>query len=152
MISAKNTKNKKKNIVVVSGAFDPLHPGHVRLFQEAKKLGDELVVLLNNDNWLRKKKGYVFMAEKERKEIVEAIKGVDRVILTKHSANPKDMGVMAELKSLKPDVFAKGGDWTESSIPESKMCDEIKCKLVFNVGHGGKIQSSSWLVSNRSKK
>lgn len=136
---------------MVSGAFDPLHPGHVRLFQEAKKLGDELVVLLNNDNWLRKKKGYVFMSEKERKEIVEAIKGVDRVVLTKHSPNPVDMGVTAELNALKPNIFAKGGDWTEGSIPESKMCDKIKCKLIFNVGRGGKIQSSSRLVDNIGK-
>lgn len=145
---------KKKIIVVVSGGMDPLHPGHVRLFQEAKKLGDELVVILNNDNWLRKKKGYVFMSEKERKEIIEAIKGVDRVILTKHQPEPLDMSVCAELKRIRPHIFANGGDRTENNIPEPEVavCDEIGCKIVFNVGKGGKTHSSSRLVANFAKK
>ena len=83
----------KKVIVAVSGGFDPIHSGHIRLFQEAKKLGDRLVVIINNDNWLKKKKNHIFMPEKERKEVVEAIRGVYRVMLTGHSKNPKDSGV-----------------------------------------------------------
>ena len=145
-------ENKKKKIVAVSGGGDPIHVGHVRLFQEAKKLGDKLVVILNNDNWLRKKKGYVFMSEKERKEILEAMKGVDRVILTKHLANPKDMSVCAELRKIRPHIFANGGDRTANNIPEVAVCNKFGCKMIFNIGHGGKIQSSSWLVSGRSKK
>lgn len=142
---------KKKTIVAVSGGWDPIHVGHVRLFQHAKKLGDKLVVILNNDNWLKKKKGYIFMSEKERKEILEAIKGVDDVVLTMHPANPKDMSVTAELKQLKPDIFANGGDRTESNIPEVAVCNKLRCKMVFNVGKGGKIQSSSRLVSSFAK-
>lgn len=149
---SKKVTPKKLIIVAVSGGFDPLHPGHVRLFQEAKKFGDKLVVILNNDNWLKKKKGYVFMSELERREVLEAIKGVNLVILTKHPANPKDMSVTAELKRLKPAIFANGGDRTEKNIPEVTVCNKMGCKMVFNVGKGGKIQSSSWLVSNRSKK
>ncbi|KKL27629.1 hypothetical protein LCGC14_2383250, partial [marine sediment metagenome] len=77
--------DKEKPIVVtVSGGFDPLHIGHVRMFQEARKLGDRLVVILNNDNWLQKKKGRTFMSEQERKEILEALACVDEVVITDH--------------------------------------------------------------------
>ena len=139
-------KKKKKKVVMVSGGFDPLHVGHVRMFQKAKALGDELVVVINNDNWLKKKKGYIFMSQKERKEIVEALACVDKVILTNHSKNSKDMSVCAELKKIKPHIFANGGDRTHKNIPEKATCKEIGCKMVFNLGQGGKVQSSSWLL------
>lgn len=139
---------KKKIVVVVSGGFDAIHIGHVRLFQEAKKLGDELVVILNNDNWLRQKKGYVFMPERERKEIIEAFLAVDRVVLTNHDERPTDMSVCAELRAIKPDIFANGGDRTKKNIPEIPACEEIDCKMIFGVGRGGKVQSSSWLLEN----
>lgn len=142
-------RNKKKKIVVaVSGGFDPPHIGHTRLFKEAKELGDELVVILNNDNWLRKKKGFVFMPQNERKEILESLKWVDKVIFTRHGPDPEDMSVSAELKKLRPDIYANGGDRTKKNIPEVAICKEINCKMVFNVGRGGKIQSSSWLLEN----
>ena len=96
---------KSKIIVAVSGGFDPIHIGHVRLFNDAKKLGDELVVILNNDNWLKQKKGFVLMPENERKEIIESLKPVDRVIVSGHSVNFKDRSVCAELLSLKPDIL-----------------------------------------------
>jgi D-beta-D-heptose 7-phosphate kinase/D-beta-D-heptose 1-phosphate adenosyltransferase len=134
-------------IVAVSGGFDPLHVGHVRLFGRAKKLGDELVVILNNDNWLRKKKGFVFMPARERKEVIEALQSVDRVVLTSHKKNPADMSVCAELLKIKPHIFANGGDRTKKNIPEVAVCKKIGCKMVFGVGHGGKVQSSSWLLS-----
>lgn len=131
--------------------MDPLHIGHIRLFQEAKKLGDKLVVILNNDNWLMKKKGFVFMPQDERKKIIEAIKSVDCVILTKHPENPEDMGVCRELEELHPDIFANGGDRTPKNIPEVPVCRKIGCKMVFGVG-GGKMQSSSWLLADYLKK
>ena len=139
---------KRKNIIAVSGGFDPIHLGHIRLFKEAKNLGDELAVILNNDNWLKKKKGFVFIPQNERKEILESLKWVDRVILTRHSPNSKDMSVCVELKKLKPNIFANGGDRTRKNIPEVATCKKINCKMVFNVGKGGKIQSSSWLLEN----
>jgi len=150
MESNKN-KRKKPIVVAVSGGMDPLHIGHVRLFQGAKKLGDKLVVILNNDNWLMAKKGYVFMREQERKEILEALKDVDEVVLTEHPKNPKDMSVCKELLKIRPNIFANGGDrWDRKSLPtaEVKTCQTIGCKMVFNVGKGGKIQSSSWLLKN----
>ncbi len=143
--------SRKKIVVAVSGGFDPIHIGHVRLFQRAKKLGDKLVVILNNDNWLMKKKGYVFMPQKERVEIIKAIAGVDRVVLTSHPSDPTDTSVCAELKKLKPHVFANGGDRGKTNTPEAEVCRAINCKMVFGVGHGGKVQSSSWLVNKLRK-
>ncbi|MDO8474490.1 MAG: HAD-IIB family hydrolase [bacterium] len=150
--TAKTNKERKITIVSVSGGFDPLHIGHVRLFQEAKKLGDKLVVILNNDNWLKKKKGYAFMPQEERKEIIKALAVVDEVMITNHPINPKDMSVCAELAFLKPHIFANGGDRTLKNIPEVETCEKIGCKMVFSVGQGGKIQSSSWLLEQHSKK
>jgi cytidyltransferase-like protein len=152
-------KKKSKIKVVVSGGFDPVHIGHVRMFKEAKSLGDELTVVLNNDNWLLKKKGFVFMPQKERKEIIESIKYVDKVVVTGHPKNPKDMSVVRELARLKPDIFANGGDRNKkdannksSSLnPEQELCRKMGIKMIFNVGEGGKLQSSSLLVKKASE-
>ena len=150
-------RNKKKKIVVtVSGGFDPIHAGHIRLLEKAKKQGDELVVILNNDNWLKKKKGFVFIPQTERKEIIGALKWVDRVVLTGHGPRPKDMAVCTELQKIKPDIFANGGDRDKKNAnnklsslnPEQVLCQKLGIRMVFNVGRGGKIQSSSWLIKN----
>ncbi|MBI2452967.1 MAG: adenylyltransferase/cytidyltransferase family protein [Parcubacteria group bacterium] len=151
---------KRKFIVAVSGGFDPLHIGHVRYMEEAKLLGDELVVILNNDNWLRKKKGHVFMPEKERKEIIEALRPVDRVVLTSHPKNAKDMSVCRALKIIRPDIFANGGDRnipdskkkSSSLNPEVELCRRLGIRMAWNVGKGGKIQSSSWLLRKYLRK
>ena len=129
-----------------------MHIGHVRMFKEAKALGDKLVVILNNDNWLKKKKGYAFMPQKERKELLENIKWVDEVILTLHKPNPEDMSVAKELAKLKPDIFANGGDRKKGNTPETAVCEEHGIKAVFNIGKGGKIQSSSWLLEKYNQK
>ncbi|MFH1193270.1 MAG: adenylyltransferase/cytidyltransferase family protein [Candidatus Jorgensenbacteria bacterium] len=140
-------KGKKKTVVVaVSGGFDPPHVGHVRMFKEARRLGGRLVVILNNDHWLMAKKGFVFMPEKERKELIESIRWVDKVVLTRHRKGTKDMSACEALRRVKPDIFANGGDRTKKNIPEVPLCEKIGCRMVFNVGRGGKMQSSSWLV------
>ena len=144
-------KNKKEIVVAVSGGFDPIHIGHVRLFNEAKALGDKLVVILNNDNWLKKKKGYAFMNENERKEIIEALGSVDEVFITKHSKNTLDMSVCDALRVVRPNIFANGGDRKKDNIPEVAVCDEIDAKMVFGIGYGGKVQSSSWLLKANAK-
>ncbi len=145
---------QKKRVVAVSGGFDPVHIGHVRMFNEARALGDELVVILNNDHWLALKKGSAFMPEAERKEVIEAFGAVDRVILTSHTSDSSDMSVCAEIVELRPHVFANGGDRKSDNIPEYALCEELGVDMVFNVGQGGKVQSSSWLIDkakNRTK-
>jgi len=126
------------------------------MFQEAKKLGDELVVILNNDNWLKKKKGYVFMPEKERKEVIEGLRPVDRVIISGHKENAGDMSVSTEIIKLSPDIFGKGGDRSPKDVPipgsEVAACAAIGCKVVYNLGKGGKVQSSSWLLAKYASK
>ncbi|MBI4142963.1 adenylyltransferase/cytidyltransferase family protein [Candidatus Uhrbacteria bacterium] len=142
------TPDERRPITVsVSGGFDPLHIGHVRMFAEARALGDRLVVILNNDHWLRQKKGNAFMPEQERKEIIEHIRGVDEVILTSHGPNPTDRSVCAEIERIRPNIFANGGDRFMDNTPEVAVCDRIGCRMVFNIGHGGKVQSSSWLLA-----
>jgi D-beta-D-heptose 7-phosphate kinase/D-beta-D-heptose 1-phosphate adenosyltransferase len=136
----------QKVVVAVSGGFDPLHIGHVRMFEQARALGDELVVILNNDNWLRAKKGFAFMPEKERKEVIEALRAVDRVVITRHKPNDRDMSVSRALRAVRPHLFANGGDRKFGNTPEVAVCAEIGCAMMFNVGEGGKVQSSSWLL------
>lgn len=142
---------KKKVTVAVSGGFDPIHAGHIRMIREAAALGDRLIVIMNNDNWLVSKKGYAFMPEQERKEILEGIKDVDEVVITSHEPSSSDRSVCAELKNIKPDIFANGGDRTGDNIPEVAVCNELGCTMVFSVGKGGKMQSSSWLLKNFSE-
>lgn len=153
------SKKKKKIVVAVSGGFDPIHFGHVRMFEKAKALGDELVVILNNDAWFSIKGRTLFMPGRERKKIIEALKPVDRVILSKHKfskekydKNTIEYSVCRELEELKPDIFANGGDRFKSDVPEVATCKKIGCKTVFGVGDGGKVQSSSWLLEKYFKK
>jgi len=141
---------EKIKVVAVSGGFDPLHVGHVELFREARKLGDRLVVILNNDNWIKKKKTHVFMPENERAELIKALEMVDDVVLTDHGENPEDMSVSSTLRAIKPHVFANGGDRKDGNTPEDAVCEEFGIEMVFDLGD--KIQSSSWLLSDYLKK
>ena len=144
---------KKPIIVAVSGGFDPIHIGHVRMIQEAKKLGDELIVILNNDHWLRDKKGSPFMPEHERREIIEAIVGVDRVVLTEHAPGDTDRSVCHILRKVKPHIFTNGGDRKPDNdpVPEVDLCNELGIEMIYNVGAGGKVQSSSWLIAKAAQ-
>lgn len=147
---------QKLKVVAVSGGFDPIHIGHVRLLKAARALGDRLVVILNNDNWLRAKKGFAFMPETERKEILQAFPFVDKVMLSKHGANgdyqnPLWRSVCRELEEIQPDIFANGGDRALEEIPEAKTCRENGITMVFNVGEGGKVSSSSHLAKTAAQ-
>jgi cytidyltransferase-like protein len=150
----KKKAKKMKKVVMVSGGFDPIHIGHIRMFQEAKKLGDRLVVVINNDNWLRFKKGKEFMHEQDRKEIIEALACVDEVIISGHKEGTTDISICEELKKVRPHVFANGGDRKPDGdpVPEIKLCDELGIEMIYNVGQGGKVRSSSDLVKNYHKK
>ena len=133
--------------IAISGGFDPVHIGHIRLIHGARALGDKLVVILNNDNWLKAKKGFAFMSQEERAAVLSAMRDVDEVIITSHPEKPSDMSVCAELEKLKPDIFANGGDRHPKGdpVPEVELCNKLGIELAYNVG-GEKMQSSSALV------
>ena len=129
-----------KKTIAVSGGFDPVHIGHVRMIQAAAEHGD-VWVIINSDPWLMRKKGYVFMPWNERADIMAALKGV-----TKVSHVQDDDGTVCEaLRRLQPDAFANGGDRKTNNTPEMNVCDQLGIELLWNIG-GGKIQSSSDLV------
>ena len=129
-------------IIAVSGGFDPIHVGHVRMILDAAKLGNVLVIA-NSDEWLIRKKGYSFMPFEERAEILSAIKGVVKVIM----ASDDDNTVCQSLYDNKIDIFANGGDRKSDNVPEVAVCTKLGIEMVWNIG-GGKIQSSSILVEN----
>ena len=136
-------KKKKQKVVVVSGGFDPLHLGHLRMFKEASKLG-RLVVIINSDGWLRRKKGAHFMSATERAEIIKEFECVDEVFLF----NSVRLDVGIALQVIEPDIFANGGDRkSEKDLPEADICREMGIKMVFNIG-GKKIRSSSEMLVN----
>ena len=136
----------RKKTVAVSGGFDPIHVGHIRMIREAAEHGD-VIVIANSDSWLMRKKGYVFMPWSERAEIIRNIKGVTAVF----EADDDDNTVTESLLKLKPDIFANGGDRKTNNTPEMEVCDELGIEMIWNVG-GGKIQSSSELVANQRRK
>jgi len=141
----KNKKTKRK-IVAISGGFDPVHVGHVRMIREAAKLGD-VIIITNSDEWLKRKKGYVFMPWIERQEILAEFKGVIDVI----EAWDEDDTVCKTLERVKPDIFANGGDRKGNNTPEVELCMDLDIELAWNVG-GDKIQSSSELVEKMKNK
>ena len=132
--------NDEKVTVAVSGYFDPIHIGHLEYFKMAKKLGDRLVVIVNNDHQCVLKKGKAFMPEQDRVEIVKNIKGVDEVFLSIDD----DKTVCMSLSEIKPDIFANGGDRNNGEIPESVVGKMYGIQLVD--GLGNKIRSSSDLT------
>tara|TARA_A100001015_G_C14993860_1_gene715274 strand:- start:890 stop:1408 length:519 start_codon:yes stop_codon:yes gene_type:complete len=148
-------RSNQRPIYMTSGGFDPLHVGHVKCIQETVQLANDarthssnlrglVVVVVNADSFLERKKGYAFMPLAERMEIINALNGVDFVVPWETDG---DQTVIGALDILKPRYFTKGGDrFDASTIPEWKICQEIGCEIITGVGAGGKIQSSSELV------
>ena len=130
---------KKK--IMVSGGFDPPHIGHVRMFQDAAKWG-EVIVAINSDDWLMRKKGYVFMPWNERAEIIREMRSVYHVV----SFNDNDDTANQAIKIHRPDAFANGGDRKKKNTPEMDLCDKLGIQMLWGIGGKDKPQSSSWLV------
>ena len=134
---------EEKPTVMVSGGFDPVHAGHIRMIRSAAKYGD-VIVIANSDDWLYRKKGFVFMEWERRVEILNAIKGVVLV----DSVDDTDGTVCEAIKRLKPTYFANGGDRGRTNTPEQSVCNKLDIKLLWGIGGDKKLASSSELVKN----
>ena len=135
-------------VIIVSGGFDPLHSGHVAYFKSAKEYGDKLIVALNSDKWLIKKKSKFFMPFNERKAIIESFDCVDKVIDFKDDEVGSCIDALEKAKNLYPNdelFFANGGDRNNKNIPEMSV-DGIE--FIFGVGGHDKKNSSSWILKN----
>ena len=127
--------------VMVSGGFDPVHIGHIRMIIEASKYGD-VVVVANSDDWLFRKKGFVFMSFDQRAEILASIKGVVKVT----GVDDHDGTVCEAISREKPDYFANGGDRKKHNTPEQALCRHLDIEMLWGVGGDDKANSSSELV------
>jgi len=137
-----------KNIVLITGGFDPMHRGHLSYLDAAKKLGDILVVGVNSDEWLTRKKGRPFLPLAERAAILRAVKGVDFVIDFDDSDGSACHAIRMVRQSYPQDhiIFANGGDRTAVNIPEMSVTD-ANLEFQFGVGGADKINSSSWILT-----
>ncbi len=135
-------------IVATSGGFDPVHIGHIRCIQDSASIAAPhgvLVVIVNGDGFLVRKKGKPFMLHQERMEIIDALRGVDYVT----GWDDGSQTVVGALELLRPNVFAKGGDRSlASNVPEVDVCEKIGCRIAYGIGGTDKIQSSSDLIKN----
>lgn len=145
---------KKYKVMLVSGGFDPVHKGHLEMIAHAREQANEVWVILNNDSWLRQKKGKAFMKEKEREYIMSQVKGVTKTFIM----NPRIPGdktvcdgiydavqyYRRNYKGKMSMAFGNGGDRVEGKIPEADYCDSMDVDMVWGLGQ--KVQSSSWLL------
>jgi len=148
--------SKKYKVILISGGFDPVHKGHIECIQNAKKLADEVWIGLNNDSWLRRKKGKSFMKESERKFIMESLRDVYYAYVMNPLIHGDDTAIdfidHAKRKYINENddlpkgvmAFGNGGDRTETTTPENDVCNSYGIDSVW--GLGKKIQSSSWLL------
>ena len=134
-------------VVITSGYFDPIHVGHIEYLKKAKEVGDFHVCIVNNDEQAKLKKGRAFMPAKDRREIIDALKYVDRVVI----AIDKDESVKETLEHIAGDycldtiIFAKGGDRVAANIPEADLCHAKGIYILE--GLGGKVRSSSDFIN-----
>ena len=148
---------KKYKVILISGGFDPVHKGHIECINNAKELADEVWIGLNNDKWLRRKKGKVFMDEKERAFVMSNLKNVDWVYIMNPQDHLDDTAIdfieaarrkfMRDNSSTLPKgvmAFGNGGDRTQTTTPENDVCNTFGIDSVWGLGE--KVQSSSWLL------
>ena len=145
-----NKEDWIKNVIVLSGGFDPVHKGHIRMFRESNNLGANVIVGLNSDDWLTRKKGKPFMEWNERAEILESCKFVTQVISMDDSDDTASDIIFKVCKLYGNEdfniYFANGGDRGEGNVPELATCERLNVEMLWGLG-GGKIQSSSWLIN-----
>jgi cytidyltransferase-like protein len=143
----------KNTVVLVTGGFDPIHSGHIEYFKEAKKLGDTLVVGVNSDEWLARKKGQAFMNVNERVSIIKSLEMVDAVIVFNDADGTAKDAIRYCLDSYSDStiVFANGGDRSKTNIPEMEIHttteDSKRLKFEFGIGGEHKMNSSSKILT-----
>ncbi len=143
----KNKKKQKEVVVVVSGYFNPLHTGHLVMISKAKKMGDKLVAIINNDYQVKLKGSVPFMSLADRVKIIKALRDVDEVFIS----IDKDATVCKSLTRIKPDIFANGGDRKSiGDVPEYSVCQKYGIKMVD--GLGKKTRASSVLIARAAAK
>ena len=137
------------DVMILSGGFDPVHVGHLRMIQAAAELADTVVVGVNSDEWLKRKKDYVFMPHPERIEIIQGFAGCTRAVGFNDDDNTASdlLRITREMYPDKTIAFGNGGDRTSENIPETAVAKDTGIDLVWSVG-GGKVQSSSTLVAD----
>lgn len=138
---------KRYDIMILSGGFDPVHKGHIRMFKAAKNMAHKVIVGINSDSWLVGKKEKCFMNYAERAEIISAFCNVDEVMQFSDTDGTA-LDLLARVQRLYPDCslsFGNGGNRTENNTPEKGFCDAYSIEMVWHLG-GGKVQSSSELV------
>lgn len=142
-----------KKAVIVSGYFNPLHKGHLELFEKAKELGDALIVLVNNDKQREMKGSKFFMDEEERVQIIRALSIVDMAWISIDQDNTQNESLKLMVDKFRETyklAFANGGDQNNNTIPEKEVCRQYGIELID--GLGDKIQSSSWLLGKKLNK
>jgi len=143
-----SSAHKKPIVVAVSGFFNPLHVGHLEMIRKAKKLGDKLVVIVNNDRQVKLKNRVSFMSEKDRMEIIKALRDVDQVFLSidNYKLSNGEIPVIKSLAKVHPNIFANGGDrHSIGDVPEYDICQKLGIKMVDGLGR--KIRASSELIA-----
>lgn len=138
---------------IVSGGFDPIHEGHIAMINEAACRSDGVILLLNSDEWLCRKKGKNFMNFHTRKTICENLKNVTKVLAFNDDDNSAGDGIRLVREQF-PDaelIFANGGDRTRDNIPETEVCKNCNVSLEFGIGGENKANSSSWILNNWKK-
>ena len=137
-----------KKAIIVSGYFNPLHKGHLDLFEKAKEVGDALIVIVNNDKQREMKGSTFFQDEQERVRIIRSLSVVDMawISIDKDSTQIETLKTMfSKFYETYKLAFANGGDQTNETIPEANICKQFGIELID--GLGDKIQSSSWLLN-----
>ena len=143
---------KKYDYALLSGGFDPVHIGHLAMIKDAAQIADNVVILLNSDEWLTRKKGKPFMNEIQRAQILEEFESISQVIIQKNDNDDSSNNAIKDFyntKSQKSICYCNGGDRSkENRIREAKTCKDLNIDLVFGVGGVHKIESSSNLIKN----
>ena len=133
--------NVQNQIIALSGAFDVLHPGHIRMIKGAAYFG-RVVIILNSDEWVKRNKGFLLMPWRDRREILTSVHGVHAV----EHVNDSDDTVCEALLRLRPNIFGNGGNRTHYNTPERRLCNDLGIACVWGIGGGERDKYSNEIL------